>query len=192
MKQEGVAKDILREGKDGLYDAVVLGKRSSSILEDMITANVGLEVLEKSLECPIWFCRDPEQGAKNVLVCLDGSRVSLKVVDHVGYILEEENHSVTLLHINNNSTVDISRTFEQAETILRSYNFSQDRIHNKIIESNRVVKIILGQVKKQEFGVVAIGWTGRTPKKGLRKWIAGEKCNKLFTEIEHSSLWIIP
>lgn len=193
QKRTGTAKDILSEGKKGNYDAVVLGKRSTSFLSDIISGNIALEVLEKNFDFPIWFCKDPDPLRKNVLICLDGSDVGMRVADHVGFVLHgEKDKKVTLLHIDKGQNIDKPKLFEKAGKILIGHGVDEENIKAEVIESRRVVSTIIKSVNKGNFASLAVGLSGRTNRTGLQKFIAGEKCKQFFEEIENASLWIVP
>jgi len=190
---EGFGKDILSEGNSGHYDAVVLGSRAYSFLEGLVRGDVGREILESGVSFPIWFCRDIEAERRNVLVCLDGSEAGNKVADHVGYILQgETDHSVTLLYVDKKQGLDSEEIFARATEILISHDFPPENINTKTIHSSRVVNSILRTVDKENYAVVALGWSGRTPQTGIRKWLAGEKCREILDKISKVALWIVP
>ena len=190
---KGTGRDILSEGSSGYYDAVVLGSRASSFLEGLVMGDVGRQILEHGVTFPIWFCRDIEEDRRDILLCLDGSKTSDKVADHVGYMLEgEAKHSITLLYIDKGQGLDTKEIFARATDILIEHNFPLEKITSKIISSSRVVHSILRTVEKEKYAVVALGWAGRTPQTGIRKWLAGEKCREVLHNIKKVALWIVP
>lgn len=192
-KQSGTVQDIISEGKRGLYDAVILGKKSTSFLENIFAGNMGHDILEKELAAPVWFCRDPDETRKNVLLCLDGSSMGEKVADHVGYILQNENHhSVTLFYVDKGQRVDQEKIFLDATAVLKSYSIPDDRINKSTVTSLRVTNTILAKAEREKFAVIAIGSIGRTATKGICDRIIGTKCKNIFNEIDKTALWIVP
>ena len=192
-KQTGTIQDIIREGKDGLYDAIVFGKKGSNFLEDILYGNLGHEVLEKELAAPVWFCRDPDATRKNVLICLDGSPLGERVADHVGYILHgETHHSVTLLHIDKGQGVNQEKAFHDAIVMLKSYGLTDERIHTSTVKALRVTNTLLESAEQGKFAAIAIGSVGRTASMGICQRIVGAKCKNIFNEIEKTALWIVP
>jgi hypothetical protein len=189
----GTGKDILSEGQSGYYDAVVLGSSGYSFLEGLVRGDVGREILESGLHFPIWFCRDIEEERRNVLLCLDGSVVGDRVAAHVGYMLQgETKHSITLLYIGTGQDLEPGKIFSRATEILLDHDFPPEKITSQIIRSSRVVKTILSTVDKGRFAVVALGWSGRSPHTGIKKWLAGEKCREVLDNINKVALWIVP
>lgn len=192
--QVGTVQDIIQEAKNGLYDAVILGKRSTLFMEDIICGNKGHEILEKELASPVWFCRDPEEGRKNVLLCLDGSEAGEQVADHVGFILQgEEQHSVTLFHVDKGQALDKEQMFTRATEVLASYGIAAERIRPALVKSLRgVAAAILSEADKGRYAAIAMGSIGRTAKKGVYDKIIGSKCKNLFNDIDKAALWVVP
>ncbi len=192
-KSRDTIQDIIKECKNELYDAVILGKRSTSYVEDILCGNKGHEILEKELAAPVWFCRDPDESRKNVLLCVDGSAIGDKVADHVGFILQgEESHSVTLFHVDKGQGINQEQAFMAATAILQSYGIPETRINRKSVKSMRVTNAILEMAEQGKFAAIAMGSIGRTAKKGMYELIIGSKCKNIFNEIDKSALWIVP
>ena len=186
-------KDIIQEGADGLYDAVVLGRRGLSWLLETYEESVTKKILEERSNFPIWICRKPDPEKKGILVCIDGSEASMRIVDHVGFMLAgEKDQQVTLLSVNN-----AKRTIkDHAETHIRiagdlliNNGFSAEQIKTKIVEDPNVVRPILKEAKDGGFSAVAVGRTG-AGKGLLGKIFMGSVSSRLFRELENASLWI--
>lgn len=192
-KQSGTVSDIISEGRHGLYDAVLLGKRSTSFLENILNGNKGHEVMEKELSSPVWFCRDPDENRRNVLLCLDGSAIGEKIADHVGYILQdEEHHCVTLFYVDKGQDVDQEIIFAEATDVLKSYGLPAERIKKLTVKALRVTRAILDQAEQGKFAAIAIGSVGRTVNKGIYEQLIGSKCKNIFDQIDKATLWIVP
>lgn len=192
-KQRDTLQDIIKECHNELYDAVILGKRSTSFVEDILCGNKGHDIIEKELSAPVWFCRDPDESRKNVLLCVDGSSVGERVADHVGFILQgEDHHSVTLFHVDKGQGVNQDQAFEQATAVLKSHHISESKIHRASVKSLRVTNAILTMAEQGKFASIAIGSLGRTAKIGAYERIIGSKCKNIFNEIDKTALWIVP
>lgn len=191
-KQASIAQDIVYEGRKGLYDAIVLGKRSASFLEDLLHGNIGHEILEKHHHVPIWFCRDPEAGRKHVLLCLDGSDAGANVADHVGYMLRnEDSHGVTLCHVNKGKNVDIEKTFTAAANILTSHGMKPASIQQRVTRASSAVNSILTMAEEGRYAAIAIGCSGKSDK-NVSEWVIGSKGKRLLDAVKKASLWIVP
>ena len=85
---QGVVREIVREARHGLYDAVVLGRRGLSWFEELMEDSVSHHLLRGQIDFPVWICQRPDPGlTKDVLVCVDGSNAALRMADHVGFML---------------------------------------------------------------------------------------------------------
>ncbi len=192
-KRFSTAMDILQEGKDGLYDAVVLGSRGLSWVEQAFEQSVTKEVLAKKYDFPIWICQRPDLERKGILVCLDGSAASDRMVDHVGYILASESgHEVTLFSVANpakNDKAGLEKTFNRAQEILIKHGFSDHRIKTKIEKSGQVAKAILNEADVGGYAAVAVGRTG-AGQGLLGRIFIGSVSSKLFRELQKAALWL--
>jgi nucleotide-binding universal stress UspA family protein len=163
-KEFGTVKDIIREARKGHYDAVVLGRRGYTIFES--------------------------EGRKNVLLCVDGSEASLRMADHVGFMLQdEEEHSVTLLTVDTGETSNIQAGLEEAKKKLTANGVHDGRIQSLVVRSPRVAKTILEETDRSSFGVVGMGRVGL--EKGMMKeWLVGSRTVKLLENLEKAVLWV--
>lgn len=193
----GKVKDILNEGATGLYDAIVLGKRASYTFQwfferpadETAKAIIG----DSLLRSPVWICPEPENERKNVLVCVDGSENSYRAVDHVGYILSrQDQHGVTLFHVENGTKLDSGELFTRSTQILHDHNVSDERIRTSTSWGINAAGIIARYAEKNGFAAVAVGLQGS--KQGILKRLnfAGGTTTSLIERTEKISLWCCP
>jgi len=181
------AKDIITEGNKGLYDAIILGRRGISRLEELINDSVSIKVLEGKRKSPIWICRQIDPNRKNVLVCLDGSQEALRMVDHAGFFLSgQSEHKITLLHVHQEST-DPGMIFQQAINTLKEHDIDESRVESKVLKSSNVASMIEKEAHAGMFSVVAVGYTG-TSKRGVLT--IGSVATQLCYNLTGSALWI--
>jgi len=183
-------EDIIQEGSQGLYDAVVLGRRGLSRLEEAFDESVSSGVMKHKYDFPIWLCRVPDPYRKNVLICLDGSEPAYRITDHVGFILSnEEKHRVTLLRVRKDrSDPKSDEIFDQARQLLVKNEFPESMIDTKVIDEANPAKAILNEAEQEKYAVVAAGWTGRG-KGVLDRIFSGSNCYTLFRQLERAVLW---
>jgi hypothetical protein len=181
------ARDIITEGNKGLYDAIVLGRRGITRLEELIKDSVSIRVLEEKRKSPIWICRQIDPKRKDVLVCVDGSEESLRMVDHVGFFLSgEPDHKITLLHVQQEPT-ETDSMFQQAMESLKEHDIDESRVQSKIVKSSNVASTIEQEARTGMFSAIAVGYTG----KGRRGVLTiGSVATKLCYEVTGSALWI--
>ena len=98
-RMSGLAKDILDYAVAGQYDAIVVGRRGVSKVQEMLMGSVTGKLLEHSKVIPVWVI-DDKVGASDIVVAVDGSESSLRAVDHVGFMLKDNTDAtITLLHV---------------------------------------------------------------------------------------------
>lgn len=189
----GTVKDIIREGLSGYYDAIVFGKRTSSFFTDMVYGDKAHELLESNLAFPAWFCRDPEVGRRDVLLCVDGSQAGQRVADHVGYMLADEpEHLIRLMHVDKGQGIDTDALFAETVKTLTDHGIEPRRIMTHRVHGQRVVQLILELAEQQQCAAIAVGSMGRSAGTGLTEWLITPKCKRLLDNTEKSSLWIVP
>lgn len=190
----GKVKDILAESAQGQYDAIVLGRRASYALQWMFDrpSDETFQAMTREHSCvsPLWICPDIDPGRKNALLCIDGSESGYRAVDHVGYILsDQEQHNIMLLHVENNVATNCVGFFEKAVSILLSHNIHAKRIKRSVIWGLSISGTILSESQEGKYAVVAMGMSGQ--KKGKAK-MAGATTTKVISKLEKTSLWCCP
>lgn len=193
----GKVNDILNEGSQGLYDAVILGKRASYALQWMFDRpadeTAQAIVRNSALSTPLWICPESESGRKNVLICVDGSENSFRAVDHVGYILShQDQHSITLFHIENIASIDSDDLFRRSKKILQNHDIADNRISTETTWGLNVAGTIMNYSEKNGFAAAAIGLHGH--EEGLLKSVnlAGGTTSSLIKRTAKVSLWCCP
>ncbi len=155
------AKDIIHEGNVGMYDAVILGRRGISRLEELINDSVSMRALAEERVSPLWICRKPELDRRNVLVCVDGSEPSLQIADHVGYMLNQQTgHDVTLFSVTKKGASASDRAFDQAQAALRENGFPEEQIHRRTRTATDVAGAIDKEATSGRYAAVAVGHSG--------------------------------
>lgn len=190
FKQLGTAKDIIQEGIAGIYDAIALGRRGLSRLEELIDDSVSKQVFTTPMEIPLWICRSHEKPAPSVLLCTDGSPASLRCADHVGFMLAKApEHEITLLHVDCGSSPAVpEEAIAQARRMLEENGVAGRRIHQKIVKCSGIADTILRVAREGEYGVLATGRTGRGESRTLH--LLGSVSMNLLKNLESTTLWI--
>jgi len=185
--------EIIQEGAEGKYDAVVLGRRGLSWLEQAFDESVTQTLFEQPWNFPIWLCRKPDSGRKDVLACVDGSDASQRMLDHVGFILgQAPEQDVTLLAVSRKGKVG-DRAAEEilagGRENLAADGVLSERIRFKVIPEANPGKAIIREAGSGRFAAVAVGRTG-TGMGLLKKVFVGSVSRTLFWELEGASLWL--
>jgi nucleotide-binding universal stress UspA family protein len=190
FKQLGTAKDIIQEGISGLYDAIALGRRGLSRLEELIDDSVSKQIFTTPMDIPLWVCRSHEKPLPSVLLCTDGSAASLRCADHVGFMLRNNpEHEVTLLHVATQaSSADPEEAIAGARHMLEENGIAGSRIHRKIVKAGSIADTVLREAQEGGYGVLATGRTGRGETRSLH--LLGSVSMNLLKHLESATLWI--
>ena len=193
----GKVKDILTQSSEGLYDAIILGKRASYTLqwffERPVDETAQAIIRDRLLSSPLWICPELEEGRKNVLVCVDGSENAMRAVDHAGYILSrQDQHNITLLYVENGASLDANTIFERSHIVLKEHGISAERIARETTWGLNVAGTIMNYAEKGGFAAIAVGLHGQ--EQGLLKQVnlAGSTASTLINKTEKVSLWCCP
>ena len=185
--------EIIQEGTEGKYDAVVVGRRGLSWMEHAFDESVTRVLFEGTWDFPLWLCRKPELERKDVLACVDGSDSSNRMLDHVAFILREaQNHDITLLAVSRKGNVgelDAEEILQKSKALLIDKGVSTDRIRFKMIHKTSPGKAIIKETDEGRFAAVAVGRTG-TGMGLLKKVFVGSVSRTLFHELEGAALWL--
>ena len=206
-----IAKDILHIGKKGMFDALVIGRRGISKLEEIILGSVSSDLLEKNKSLPVWII-DGRVNSRKFLVPVDGSQVSLHAVDHLSHVLNDNPYAeITLFHSQammanvkevapheckpkfGEEWCDLhasgdSSIFHAPRQILQENGFPADRIKyltttSGIYPSRQIVR----QALMDEFGTIVLGRSSNY-KKGIFKGTM----EKVIGMAIDTAIWIVP
>ncbi|MBU1344611.1 MAG: universal stress protein [Proteobacteria bacterium] len=182
--------DIIQEGEKGSYDAVVLGRRGLSMIEEIFEDSVSRAIFNETFTFPLWLCRSSDPSRKNVLFYVDGSAASFQMADHVGFIVGfEKKHRVDLLAVD--SIAAQSSLMDQYREILLKHGLPADMIQTSLLDSGNPAKQILKIVEMQAYAAVALGRSS-SESNILARLFKGPVCSILFKELEDASLWLCP
>lgn len=208
------ARDILFEAEQGLYDAVVLGRRGLSKTQELFLGSVTKQVVEHSERLPVWVVGGRVTSLK-VLLAVDGSEGSLRAVDHLAFMLGGNPECrVTLLHIGaalaNFCPVDFSRRgsgeatpappdaapgehpcmddfYAQALAVLKEGGLEEDQLEVWQRPGRLgVVGAIMDEIKAGDFGTVVLGRRGVN-----RSMFLGHVSDRVLGKAEETAVWVV-
>ncbi len=184
--------DIIAEAEDGLYDAVILGRRGISWMEETLGESVTRTLLDESLDFPFWVCRTPDPQRRNVLLCVDGSPPSLRMADHVGFMLAlQPEQTVTLFHSVTNAEAreDAITVLDRCQEMLAGHGVPKENVETRLVVGNNVSQSILSLAEKDQYAVVAMGRTGSGGGL-LKRLFMGSARSILFRQLQGAALWV--
>lgn len=193
LREVSTAQDILRESEKGLYDAIVLGRRGLAGFEALADQSVTRDILERGFVAPLWVCRRYDKSRSGVLLCLDGSGASLRMADHVGFMLQNEvEQRITMFIVTGRGMLGGQKPetiFTQALEILAENGVDPEQVDVAIAKGGSPAKAIMERAKKGGYAAVATGRTGRG--RGLlRRVFMGSVSQGLLKELEGAALWM--
>ncbi|GAB6177043.1 universal stress protein [Desulfobaculum senezii] len=195
FRKDTKAMDILREGEEGLYDAIVLGRRGLTRIEQLVEDSVSMEIIGKQSIAPMWICRWPEKHRQHVLLCLDGSDASYRMADHVGFMVaEEKHHHVRLLRVikpGTRSHRETEEIFSRAAESLLENGVDESRIRMTVRERNTPWRAIMEEAEDGMYAAVALGRTGAGGGMFKRLFMGSTTIN-LMRELAGAVLWVRP
>jgi nucleotide-binding universal stress UspA family protein len=187
-RSASTAKDIIHEGNVGMYDAVILGRRGISRLEELINDSVSMRALDQDRISPLWICRKPELDRSNVLVGIDGSQPSLQIADHVGFMLKDQpGHDATLFAVNKKGAAIPDQALDQAHQAMLDNGFPEERIHRRTQTASDPAAAIEKEASSGRYAAVAVGSSGEA-REGFFK--IGSVSKKLCYSLSGATLMI--
>jgi len=209
-RKKGIARDIIEEAKKG-YDAVVIGRRGLSKLEDVFLGSVSNKIVEKVGNLPVWVVGGDIRSRK-MLIAVDGSENSRKAVDYVGTFAASTEAELTLYHVIRNLGIEFLEDFPRskeeikvfeevlashAQDMLQAY---QERLEKAGVLSARIstkyarqshtrAGEILREAKDGDYGTIVMGRRGLSK---VREFLMGRVTNKVLSRAEGFAVWIVP
>jgi nucleotide-binding universal stress UspA family protein len=187
----GTVRDIVHEAERGMYDAVVLGRRGLSWFGEMFHDSVTHQIMWESLGFPVWISRGPDRSRRGIMLCADGSGPSLRMADHVGFVLRgEPRHKAVIFHMraNGQSGDEVEAIVEQAREKILQNEVEPTRIEVVTAPAGDPVKTILTEAERGAYAAIAIGRrTGRPT--GMSRF-TGQISLKLLRGLDKAALWL--
>lgn len=212
-KVMGAAKDILVYAKNQLPDAIVLGRRGTSRLQEAFVGSIVNTVLEHASIVPIWAI-DGNITSSKIMVAIDGSESSLNAVDHISYMVgNNPNAELTLLHVTptlrDYCTIDFDKEKEgdivdkviargdkqcvddfyaHARQRFEAAGIRGDQISIKSVKSTiNIGKTIVDEAKKGEYGIIVVGRKGMSD-----SFFMGSVSRYVVNKASNCAVWLVP
>ena len=190
----GTARELIAEAREGLYDALILGRKGFSWFEEIFENSVCHELLWQDIDFPIWVCKRPSDAdRRGILLCLDGSDPSLRMVDHAGYMLADEpRQTFTLFHVAPKHPDDAlaERLFTEARAILTEHRIPPERIETKTVTNNSPVRAILKEAHGHHYAAVGVGRHGTSAQTRMENLFPSTVSVNLLRQLHETALWI--
>ncbi len=205
-----IVKDTLSFTKQANCDAILIGKRGVSKLEEIFTHSVSTSLLEHIQTIPLWAITE-EVTSTNVAVAIDGSESALRAVEHIGFIFENSPKvNITLLHVipklrdychiefGEESEVEelvvkgdkrcVESFFVHAKRILENAGIKDYQLEIKEIPSMiNIARTIVNEVENGTYGTLVLGRNGIGG-----SFFVGSVSRYCFYNVTKSAVWIVP
>ena len=207
----GLAKDMLGFAQTKGYDAIVIGRRGLSKIQEKLMGSVTVELVEHSRVIPVWII-DGLVVSNNILVAVDGSESSLRALDHVSFMVSDnENTHLTLFHVktgggNFGQTALEEGSSEELEKIisrgneksvhefhargiqiLKNAGIGEDRYEIQMVEKVRNVgKAVIEKAEKEDFGTIVVGRSGAS-----KSFFMGSVSRYIINNTANRALWVV-
>lgn len=208
-KINGTARDIIVFAENGRFDAIVIGRRGISRLQETFSGSVTSNLIEHSRLIPLWIV-DGEIVSNRIMVAVDGSESSLRAVDHLCFMLTGNRQIVvTLFHVTPlfGDYCQIDPEFrEELETMqihgdkkcidnflgiakkrFQLAGLTEAQIRFKIVEKRfHPGKAIVEELEKEKYGTVVIGRSGME-----RAFFMGSVSRYVLNKATNCALWVV-
>lgn len=211
LKQVSLGTDLIMAARDGLYDAILIGRRGLSKVEALFMGSVSEKILNECHDLPVWMI-DGQVHSDKFLVPIDGTVHSLRAVDHLAFILRDNPHAeITLFHSSallaskgesardafheiwgkewcDLHLSDENSVFHAPEQLLLESGIPAARIHR--LHTRRGLhpsRQILRQALVDDFGTIVMGRRGKETRKGL----IGSISEPVVLMAEGLAIWLV-
>ncbi len=214
LSATGVVSEILRETRQGMYDALVIGKKDLSMVEEMVTGSISGEILRKNNGLPLWLVSGDVQS-HHFLVPVDCSPHTFDAVDHLAFILKDNPraeitlfHSGALLaaeeitpkeffyekwgkewcdeHLRGDEKGHFH--FHATEQILQDAGFPMHRVRRRDTKTGiEPGQQIVHHTKGDDYGTIVMGRRSKDVSKGVFKGVS----DRVLANVKDVAIWIV-
>ncbi len=211
LSRGNVAQDILHAARHGLYDALVIGRRGLSKIEELFMGSVSATILGKCHDVPVWVV-DKTVESKKILVPVDGSFHSLLAVDHLAHMIHDNSEvEVTLFHssamLASKTPLDIdrcavhwgrewcdryldheNRIYEAPRQLLIQAGFPAERISwQHVFKGIEAARQIIRHALVEDFGTIVMGRRGEDSRRGLLHSVS----DRVVFMADQVAIWVV-
>jgi nucleotide-binding universal stress UspA family protein len=210
-KTLGLAKDIMDRAQQGLYDAIVVGRRGLSRVQKAFMGSVTANLIEHATFVPLWVV-DGNVKSSKIMIAVDGSESSLRAVDHLSFMVGENPQiRVTMFHVRPTvgdcCVIDfeekrasaeylvtrgdrrcVDHFYAHASKILKKANVDERRVEIRTTKRPvlHVGRAIVNEAKKGDYGTVVIGRTGIS-----QAFFMGSVSRYVIDKTSDRALWVV-
>ena len=207
-----VADDILTLSQTQSYDAILVGRRGVSYLQELVMGSVTANLIDNSQLLPVWMV-DGEPASGKILLAVDGSPGALRALDHLAFILSgSKDTPIHMIHVQptlqdfceievpddpaseaqaillNSDRQCIDDFHAQACAILKRYGFGSECMELQTIRKRSgPARGIMETVGRSRFGTVVVGRRGASKSRFF-----GSVSRQILHKAMDCAVWIVP
>jgi nucleotide-binding universal stress UspA family protein len=208
----GLAKDILDHAQNGLFDAILLGRRGISTVQQIFMGSVSAHLIQNSPVIPVWLV-DGNVDSARVLAAVDGSESALRAVDHLAFMLSGNPQvRIRFFHVaprlKDYCEIDFAQRtgdgledllargdrrcmddfFSAALAKLHAAGFQESQIETQTEATLvSVGETILKAARDGGFGTIVMGRRGMN-----RSFFGGKVSHYVGQKLSDAALWLVP
>jgi len=206
-RKHGVARDIVKEAENG-YSAVAIHRRGAGALDSLVLGSVANKLLSKMIFVPL-IVTGQMPPVKKILLSIDGSESSYRVIEFVGEFLGKGDYEVVLFNVIRGLSMilpehpdlkipvdrfelaksEIAVLFIELKEKLVSAGFDPEKISEKIVtdEFSRASAIVK-EAEKGGFGAIVVGRRGISK---VEEFFMGRVSNKVIHGGRNHTVWVV-
>jgi len=208
--QVGMAKDIINQAERKGCNAIVIGSKGLTPTKDIFVGTTATKIVEHALKIPVWVV-DEYAEPRDVLIAVDGSKNSLRVLDYViAMIGENRDLSFVLFHVvpylSHYYSVDFERKNLSLQKLIQERDYQRmeafysnafqkfkkagiemNRVHTKMDKHGYDISTtILGEARRGQYGTVVVGRRGER-----EAFFTGRIAMRLFQKMPSPAVWMV-
>lgn len=205
-RKKGVAQDIVREARDG-YSAVVLRRRGTTTLKNIILGSVAIKLMEQLSFIPIIIVgRKPR--TERVLIAVDGSKGADRAIDFAAEILKDHGFGVHLVNVirktdagvrgekdetasvcSEETEKELAADLSSGKNRLIQAGFSPDSVTTRIItDVPSRAGALAGEADRENCETIVVGRRGLSK---VREFLIGRVSNKIVHVARKNTVWVV-
>lgn len=206
-RKQGIARDIIAESQNG-YDAVVMRRRGMSRIPGLIIGSVAYKLMDRIHSVPLIFA-GRVQANNRILVAIDGSDNSMRVLDFVSRMVNGHDYEIALVNVcrkdaglaKKNEAISgvtdpcpetasrMQNVLSAAKTRLQVAGIAENKISiNAIADAKSRAGSIVDMAERHDFSTIAIGRKGVS---GVQGFAMGRVCFKVLHIGRRFNVWMI-
>lgn len=204
-RKKGIARDIIKEAKNG-YSAVIIGRKGDANFKEMVIGSVATKIVHKLSFLPLLMIGKIPPD-KKILIAVDGSENAMRAVDYVASTLGGFEFEITLLNVIRgdleaeiphlffsekslkDAKKEITAVFDDAKQRLTDAGFQSNQITTKIVSGTRSrAGAIIQEARDGDYGTIVLGRRGLSR---VQEFFMGRVGNKVINTIRNRAVWVV-